>query len=170
MKTVNASINGVLSPLVANERVRVRFTFRPDRPPSAPSLARRGTFSTAPFARIIATGQTGFSLIEALVALLIFSIVSAGLAETLVAAQTIRRTSALRMEANQLAVAEAERARAGDPTAGTITIGAFSCATSVEALPAYPDLARVRVSVDWMDRTPQRLELVTLLSSRNDDE
>jgi type II secretory pathway pseudopilin PulG len=109
-------------------------------------------------------------LIEALVALLIFSIVAAGLAETLVAAQTTRHTSALRMEANQLAVAEAERARAGEPTVGTITIGVFSSATSVEALPAYPDLARVRVTVDWMDRTPQRLELVTLLSSRSDDE
>jgi type II secretory pathway pseudopilin PulG len=65
-------------------------------------------------------GPRRFSLIEALVALLIFSIAAALCAETLLAAQATRRTSALSSEASQLAVAETERARAGLPTSGTL--------------------------------------------------
>lgn len=116
------------------------------------------------------THQSGFSLIEALVALLIFSIAAAALADTLVAAQATRRTSALRMEASQLAVDETERARAGTPTIGTITVGPFACATAIDALPDYPDLQRVRVKVDWVDRAARQLELVTLMSTWGNDE
>jgi prepilin-type N-terminal cleavage/methylation domain-containing protein len=109
--------------------------------------------------------DAGFTLIEALVALLIFSVAAVGIAETLVAAQSTRYTSALRMEASQLAVAEAERARAGTPTRGTLTVGPFACSTAIDALPDYPDLRRVRVTVDWMDRQARQLELVTLMST-----
>lgn len=114
--------------------------------------------------------QDGFSLIEALIALLIFSIAAVGLAQTLVVAQTTRHTSALAMEASQLAVSELERARAGVPDAGAIKVGPFSCATVVEAIGEYPALSRVRVRVDWIDRKPRQLELATLMSSPSPDE
>lgn len=109
----------------------------------------------------------GFSLIEALVALLIFSVAAVGLAETLVTAQRTRHTSGLRIAASQLATAELERFRAGVPNAGAVKVGPLSCTTNVDALPDYPGLARVRVSVDWFDRAPQRLELSTLVSDRD---
>jgi hypothetical protein len=64
-----------------------------------------------------------------------------------------------------LAVAEAERARARGPTEGAITVGGFTCSTALEALGDYPDLARVRVTVDWIDREPRQLALVTLMST-----
>jgi prepilin-type N-terminal cleavage/methylation domain-containing protein len=118
----------------------------------------------------ISTGHAGFSLIEALVALLIFSIAAVGLAETLIAAQATRRTSALSSEASQLAVAETERARAGLPTTGTLTVAPFACSTAIEAVPDYEDLQRIRIKVDWMDRGARTLELVTLMSTRGNDE
>jgi prepilin-type N-terminal cleavage/methylation domain-containing protein len=114
--------------------------------------------------------QDGFSLIEVLVALLIFALVAAGLAETLAVAQMTRHTSALRMEASLLAAAETERARARGATDGTTKVGALTCSTAVEALGDYPDLARVRVTVDWIDRAPRRLELVTLMSTAREHE
>jgi prepilin-type N-terminal cleavage/methylation domain-containing protein len=114
--------------------------------------------------------QDGFSLVEALMALLIFSIAAVGLAQTLVVAQKTRHTSALAMEASQLAVSELERMRAGLPGAGAIKVGPFSCATVVEAIVKYPVLSRVRVRVDWIDREPRRLELATLISSSSPDE
>lgn len=114
--------------------------------------------------------QHGFGVIEALVALLIFSVAALGLAETLVTAQRIRHTSALRMAASQLATSELERFRAGVPQAGAIRVGPFSCAASVEALADYPTLARVRISVDWVDRVPRRLELSTLVSEKGRDD
>lgn len=111
--------------------------------------------------------ERGFSLIEALVALLIFSVAAVGLAETLVIAQRTRHTSALRMAASQLATSELERFRAGVVNAGAIKVGPFSCATTVEALSDYPALTRVRVSVDWIDRVAQRLELRTLVYEKS---
>ena len=116
------------------------------------------------------SSPAGFSLIETLVALLIFSLVAAGLAETLVVAQMTRHTSALRMAASQLAVAETERARSRGPTESAIKVGGFTCSTALEALGDYPDLARVRVTVDWIDREPRQLVLVTLMSTAGTDE
>lgn len=107
--------------------------------------------------------QHGFSLVEALVALLIFSVVAAGLAETLVTAQTTRRTSTMAMAANQLAVAELERNRAGTPAAGSMQVGDFTSTTVVQPISDYPALARVRVLIEWEDRGPRQLELTTLI-------
>ena len=126
--------------------------------------------SVAQHGRLFRRATDGFTLIEALVALLIFSIVAAALVETLISAQVTRRTTALRMEASQLAVAETERARAGTPTLGTLTVGPFACATAIDVLPEYADIQRVRVKVDWVDRDARQLELVTLMPTQADDE
>jgi prepilin-type N-terminal cleavage/methylation domain-containing protein len=112
------------------------------------------------------TGANGFSLIEMLVALLVFSIVATGLAQTIVAAQATRHTSALLMDASQLAVTEVERIRAGQQPSGAQTSGPFSYAARIEPLADYPDLARVQVTVDWIDREPRQLELTALMPVR----
>ena len=111
----------------------------------------------------------GFSLVEVLVALLIFALVATGLAQTLVATYTARRTAQLRMDANQLAVAEAERIRTGQPATAMTSDGPFAYDSGIEPVAPYDDLRRLRVTVQWVDRQPRQLELLTLMRAPGSD-
>ena len=108
----------------------------------------------------------GFTLVEVLVALLLFAVVAAALAQTLVGAQQARASSARWQRATGLAEERLERLRAGDRSEDGGPIGAFTRAWRAGAVSGVPDLERVDVTVDWDDRGPQRLTLTALLRRR----
>jgi Tfp pilus assembly protein PilV len=106
--------------------------------------------------------QTGESLIEVLIALLVFSIVATGLARTLVVALQARRTSGYWMEATQLAVEAAEQARSGHSGQATETLGTFERSVRTQPGTASLPLERVDVIVQWQDGGPKEFTLSLL--------
>jgi prepilin-type N-terminal cleavage/methylation domain-containing protein len=110
------------------------------------------------------SSPAGFSLIETLVALLIFSLVAAGLATRWVAGD--RHTSAAWRRVSWPWRRPSARARG--PTEGATAEG--SPADRARGGGDYPDLARVRVTVGWTDREPRELALVTLMSMARSNE
>lgn len=107
--------------------------------------------------------RSGLTLIELLVAVLIFSITAAALAQTLMVAQRVRASSARWMRAGQLADERVERLRAGDRSADAAPIGEFTRAWRAAALDGVPGVERVDVSVSWEDRGRQELAITALL-------
>ncbi len=107
----------------------------------------------------------GITIIELLVAALIFSTVAAALAQTLVIAQRARYGSALWMEATQLAVERLERLRAGDRSRDTVPIGVFTRTWQSAGVAGYPNLERIDVTVAWENRGAQQFTLSALLRS-----
>lgn len=105
----------------------------------------------------------GFALMETLVAMLIFSTVAIGLAQTLVAAQEARRTSEYWMRATQLAEEAMERVRAGERNAGPEAIEIFTRSWRAQAFSGVPGLTQVEVTVSWTDRRPQQFVLSSLM-------
>jgi Tfp pilus assembly protein PilV len=106
--------------------------------------------------------QTGGSLIEVLIALLVFSIVATGLAQTLVVALRARRTSGYWMEATQLAVERAEQARSDQPGQDSETLGMFQRSVQIQQGVASLPLERVDVIVEWQDDGPKEFTLSLL--------
>lgn len=106
--------------------------------------------------------QEGSSLIEVLIALLVFSIVATALAQTLLVALRARRTSGYWMQATQLAVEGVERARSGQPGPDAETLGMFERHLRTEPGDASLPLERVDVSVDWQDDGPKEFTLSLL--------
>lgn len=104
----------------------------------------------------------GFSLIEVMVALCLFALGAAALAETLMVAQRVRASSARWLQAVALAEDRLERLRAGDRGDDGAPIGAFTRAWRSEAVDGEAGLERLDVTVDWDDRGRQRLTLTTL--------
>ena len=107
--------------------------------------------------------RPGNTLVEVLVAVLIFSTVAAALAQTLIAAEQSRRTSARWMRATQLAEERLERLRAGDRGHDAGPIGVFTRSWRSQEVPGYPRLERVDVTVIWTDRKPQEFTLSALM-------
>jgi type II secretory pathway component PulK len=106
--------------------------------------------------------QTGGSLIEVLIALLVLSIVAAGLAQTLVVALRARRTSGYWMQATQLAVERVERARSGRFGDDSETLGMFQRNVRVRPGLGSLPLERVDVTVEWQDNGPKEFTLSLL--------
>jgi len=106
-------------------------------------------------------GMHGFTVIELMVALLIFAAVAAGLAQTLIQAQQMRASSARWLRATQLAEERLERLRAGDRSDDTAPLGEFTRSWRAEPADAA-GLERLDVQVAWEDRGAQRFALVAL--------
>jgi prepilin-type N-terminal cleavage/methylation domain-containing protein len=109
----------------------------------------------------MALGKGGFTVIEVLVAVAIFTVLATALAQTLVHSQHARASSARWLRATQLAEERLERLRAGDRSEDAAPIGAFTRAWRV--VPAdQAGLERVDVEVTWEDHGPQRFVLSAL--------
>lgn len=109
--------------------------------------------------------ERGFTLIEVMVALCLFAIGAAALAETLVVAQRVRASSARWGRAVTLAEDRLERLRGGDRGEDAAPIGEFTRSWQREPFDGAPGLDRVEVTVDWEDRGRQRFTLTALLRS-----
>ena len=108
-------------------------------------------------------GRRGFTLIEVMIAMCLFAIGAAALAETLVVAQRVRASSARWGYAVGLAEERLERLRAGDRSDDPAPIGEFTRAWRSEPFAEGADVERVDVTVDWEDRGRQRFTLTALL-------
>ena len=104
----------------------------------------------------------GFTLIEVVVALLLFAIGAAALAETLVVAQRLRASNERWLHAIELAEERLELVRAGDRGDDGAPLGAFTRTWHVGAAPDAPGLERIDVTVTWEDRGRQTFELSAL--------
>jgi prepilin-type N-terminal cleavage/methylation domain-containing protein len=113
----------------------------------------------------MAGGVRGFTVIELLVAVAIFSLLAAGLAQTLIRAQQVRTSSARWMEATQLAEERLERLRAGDRTDDPGPIGTFTRSWQAQPALGQPGLERLDVVVTWDDGGRQRFGLSALARS-----
>jgi prepilin-type N-terminal cleavage/methylation domain-containing protein len=113
----------------------------------------------------MAAGARGFTVIELLVAVAIFGVLAAGLAQTLIRAQQVRTSSARWMQATQLAEERLERLRAGDRTDDTGPIGAFMRSWQTQPALDQPGLERLDVVVTWEDGGRQRFGLSALARS-----
>ena len=107
----------------------------------------------------------GFTLVEVLVAVAIFTALAAALGQTLVQAQQARAGSARWMRATQLAEERLERLRAGDRSEDAAPIGEFTRSWRGEAAAVDPGLERFEVEVVWEHRGPQRFVLTALVRS-----
>jgi prepilin-type N-terminal cleavage/methylation domain-containing protein len=107
--------------------------------------------------------SNGWTLIELLVATLVFSIVATGLAQVLLASGRARRSSGLWMQATELAEQPLESLRAGGSCVAEETIGTFTrrCRAQVSAL--TEGLQRIDVTVEWDDGGTRQFTLSALL-------
>jgi len=105
----------------------------------------------------------GFTLIEVVVALLLFAVGAAALAETLVLAQHLRASSGRQLRALELAEERLERLRAGERGGDAAPLGVFTRSWRSGAVPDEPGLERVDVTVTWEDRGAQEVRLSALL-------
>jgi prepilin-type N-terminal cleavage/methylation domain-containing protein len=115
---------------------------------------------------MVTHARAGFSVIELLVAVAIFTVLAAALAHTLIHAQQVRASSARWWRAGQLAEERLERLRAGDRAVDTGPIGEFTRTWQIQSSGDQPGLDRVDVAVTWTDNTgPQRCALSALVRS-----
>ena len=101
-------------------------------------------------------------MIEVLIALLVFSIVATGLAQTLIVALRARRTSGYWMEATQLAVERAEQQLSGHSGRDGETLGMFTRSVRVQPGIASLPLERIDVVVEWQDDESKEFTLSLL--------
>jgi prepilin-type N-terminal cleavage/methylation domain-containing protein len=104
----------------------------------------------------------GFTLIEVLVALLLFAVGAAALAETLVVAQRLRVSSGRWLRAVELAEERLELVRAGDRSDDGAPLGEFTRSWQASAVAGTTRLERVEVVVTWEDHGPQSFALSAL--------
>jgi prepilin-type N-terminal cleavage/methylation domain-containing protein len=104
----------------------------------------------------------GFTLMELLVAVALFGLIAAGLAQTLVAAQQSRAGSARWLHATALAEERLERLRAGDRSHDGGPLGEFTRTWRAAPAPALPGLEQLEVEVTWHDHGLQRFTLTAL--------
>ena len=105
----------------------------------------------------------GYSLIEVLVAVLLFSLVATALAQTLVITGRARYASANWMRATQLAGERIEAVRAGIVADERPAVGIFRRETTVAPFAGHPGLTRIDVTVSWTDSEPKQFTLSTLV-------
>jgi prepilin-type N-terminal cleavage/methylation domain-containing protein len=111
-------------------------------------------------ARAPARVPRGFTLVEVVVALLLFAIGAAALAQTLVVAQQQRASTGRWLHAVTLAEERLELLRAGARDDDAAPLGEFTRRWSSVAV--APGLERVEVTVHWQDRGPQVFALTAL--------
>ena len=104
----------------------------------------------------------GFSLVEVLIAMGIFSLLAAALAQTLITTEQARRTSGYWLRATELAAEEMERLRAGDRAVDVMPTGPFVRTWHAAAIAAYAGLERLEVTVAWEDRGPRHFTLTSI--------
>jgi prepilin-type N-terminal cleavage/methylation domain-containing protein len=114
---------------------------------------------------MISHTRAGFTVVELLVALAIFTVLAAALAQTLIHAQQVRASSARWWRAGQLAEERLERLRAGDRAVDTGPIGEFTRAWQIQPFADQPGLERVDVVVSWTETGPQCCALSALVRS-----
>ncbi len=95
--------------------------------------------------------QNGVTVIEVLVAIVLFALVAAASAQVLVVAQHARRSSANWMQATQLAAERLERLRAGDRSTDPGPIGIFTRSWRSVVFSERLRLQRLDVTVTWVD-------------------
>lgn len=105
----------------------------------------------------------GFTLIEVVVAMLLFAVGAAALAQTLAIAQHTRASSARWVHALALAEQRLERWHAGERGEDVARVGEFTLRAQREPFGDAARLERVAITVEWQDRGPQRLALTGLL-------
>ncbi len=109
------------------------------------------------------SAHLGFSLIEVMVALVLFGIVASAVAQTVVVSQRGRQISENWMRANALAEdrIEAMRARViDDPTPDS---GNYHPTPTLAGGAAHRRLVRIDVSVIWTDTEDRTLALSTMM-------
>ena len=106
--------------------------------------------------------QRGVTLIELLVAVLIFALAATAVAQTLVTAQQARASSERWLRATQLAEERLERLRSGDRGDDGGPIGRFTRSWRTLSAPVAGRLERLDVTVAWEDRGAQRFVLSAL--------
>ncbi len=111
----------------------------------------------------MAAHRGGFTLIEVVVAMLLFAIGAAALAQTLVIAQRTRASSARGLQALALAEQRLERWHAGERDEEAVQVGPFTLRARGAAFDGVADLEHVAITVEWHDRGPQHLALAGLL-------
>jgi Tfp pilus assembly protein PilV len=110
----------------------------------------------------MASDVRGFTVIELLVAGLIFALLASALAHTLIRAQCGGTTSGRWLRATQLAEERLERLRAGDRSDDAAPIGAFTRSWRAAPAAGVPGLERLDVTVEWQDGGTQRFVLSAL--------
>jgi prepilin-type N-terminal cleavage/methylation domain-containing protein len=114
-----------------------------------------------------AVGNTGYSLLEILVAMAIFSIVSVGLTLSLTSSIRINHVSDRLTQATVLAhdTLEALSARPTARESGTDTpqLGFTRTWTVSEGVP-QPGVTQIDVTVSWTDYQPRTITLSTVLN------
>lgn len=110
--------------------------------------------------------EAGLTLVELLVALVIFAVIATSAAQTLSSAHRARGAAANLMRATQLAAEHLERIRAGDRGMDVAPIGIFE--RSWHSYSAYPglDVERVDVRVAWREAGRHELTLSALMRRR----
>ena len=107
----------------------------------------------------------GFTVIELLVAGLIFALLASALAHTLIRAQRGAVSSARWLRATQLAEDRLERLRAGERSDDGAPIGEFTRSWRAAPAAGAPGLERFDVTVEWEDGGTQRFVLSALARS-----
>lgn len=105
--------------------------------------------------------NAGFTLIEVVVALLIFAVGATALAQTVVLTQHLRASSARWQRGLELAEQRLESLRAGERSEEAGSFGAFTRSWTSGPY-VVPGLDRLDVTVTWDDHGAQRLVLTTL--------
>jgi prepilin-type N-terminal cleavage/methylation domain-containing protein len=105
----------------------------------------------------------GYSLIEVMVAIVVFALVAAAVAQTVTFNQHSRQIAENWMRATQLAGARIEQVRAGMSTDPTPESGIFRRDTVIAALDGHRNLSRVEVTVSWTDSEARTLTLASLV-------
>jgi prepilin-type N-terminal cleavage/methylation domain-containing protein len=105
----------------------------------------------------------GYSLLEVLLATLLFSLVATAVAQTIVFTQHSRRVSANWLRATELATERIEQVRAGVLVDDDPENGIFRRETALSGFAGHPGLTRVDVSVSWRDGEKRGFTLSTLV-------
>jgi Tfp pilus assembly protein PilV len=106
--------------------------------------------------------QRGATIIEILVATVIFAAAATGAVQALAVAERARRTSELAMRAAEIAGEGLERLRAGARGVNNERIGDFTRGWASETVDAQLGLERLDVHVSWQDRGERTLKLTSL--------
>lgn len=109
------------------------------------------------------TVARGYSLVEVMVAIVLFALVAAAVGQTVTFGQQSRQISENWMHATQLASARIEQVRAGMRIDATAESGIFHRETAVRSMPGHRNLTRVDVTVSWTDTEPRSLTLSSLV-------
>jgi prepilin-type N-terminal cleavage/methylation domain-containing protein len=110
-----------------------------------------------------AASETGFSLVEVMMATLLLSSVALALTQTLVSALQTRARNEQWMWATELATEGIEQLRAGHALLPLAASTGFERSATVMEWNGHPGVQRVEVTVAWNDGQPRRFQLATLV-------